>query len=389
MSDNISKLVYKKIIKVIKKKSLSLHEPSISKIDVSNVVKCVKARQLSTAGKMVQKFEKKISKLTKSKFVIAVNSGTSALHISLLVSGITRGDEVLIPAFTFVATANSVSFCGATPHFVDIREQDLGIDVKKLEQYLTKNTFLKNSKLYNSKTKKQIKAIIPVYIFGHPYDILGLKKLAKKFNLIVIEDATEALGTLFKNKHAGTFGLFGALSFNGNKIITTGAGGAILTNNKILASKARHISSTAKINKVFSWEFNHDKVGYNYKMPSLNAALGISQISQINTFIKKNRKLYNLYNKEFNDNDNFSLMKEPSNSKSNYWLQTLILKNEDIQTRNKILNYNNKKKIQLRPAWNLLNHLEPYKNCPKMNLSNSKKMFKKVINLPSSSFLIE
>ena len=389
MKDNISNIIFRKIKNVTHLKKLSLHEPSFSNDEITQVKKCIKSGIVSTAGKEVSLFEKKLAKYTNSKFVIAVINGTSALHISLLLCDVKEGDEVLLPALTFVATANAIKYCNAIPHFVDVRSYDLGIDVKKLEKYLKKNTFQKNKKCFNKKTKKYIKAIVPVYVFGHPYDIDGLNKLAKKFNLKIVEDATEALGTKYKNKHAGTFGTFGVLSFNGNKIITTGGGGAILTNNKKLALKALHLSTTAKAKKTNNWEYIHDEIGFNYRLPSLNAALGLAQMKKIKNLIKKKRKLFELYRSQFKNVTKVEIMKEPKHSKSNYWLQTLIIKNSSKEILEKILKFNHNKNYKLRPVWRLLNLLKPYRKCPKMDLNNSFKLSKKIINLPSSGFLIK
>ncbi len=389
MNNYIAKTVFEKIKKVTKIKKLFLHEPTLSRLELKAVNDCIKTGVVSSSGKQVELFEKKLSKFTKSKYAIAIINGTSALHISLLLCGVKEKDEVLVPSLTFVATANAIRYCNAIPHFIDSREYDLGVDAEKLFKYLKKNTIKKNGKCFNKKTNRFITAIIPVYVFGHPYDIPGIKKIARHFNLKIIEDATEALGTKFKGKHAGTFGDLGVLSFNGNKIITTGGGGAILTNNKRFAEKAKHLSSTAKLKTKNHWDYVHDDIGYNYKLPSLNAALGLAQMKKLNKLIFKKRKLFKKYQKEFEKDLNFKIMKEPSNSKSNYWLQTLFLKKPDKNLLNKILKFNNDKRYRIRPVWKLLNTLKPYKSFPKMDLSCSKKISYKTINLPSSSFLIK
>ena len=272
---HISKLISKNIqlgiYRAVKKKHLELHEPSFDIEDINSVEKCIKSSFVSSFGENISKFEKKISEITKSKYVVCTNSGTSALHLSLIVSGVKSNEEVLIPSLTFVATANSISYISAIPHFVDVEKFNLGIDPIKLDDYLKKNTQRKNNKLININTGKVISALMPVHLFGHPSKIIDLKNIAKKYNLIFIEDAAEALGSYYNKQHLGTFSKVGALSFNGNKIITTGGGGALLTNNKSIAEKARHLATTAK--KKHSFKFLHTEIGYNYRMPNLNASV--------------------------------------------------------------------------------------------------------------------
>ena len=284
--------ISKELIKIFKKnfkfKSLHLHEPDLDSSEINYLKNCIISNEVSSQGKFVKKFEDKISKLTKAKYIITANSGTSALHIACILMNIKENDEVLVPSFTFVGTANAVKYCGAIPHFVDIEEKNLGINVKKLNNYLNKIVIKKKNFCINKLTGRKIKAVIPVHIFGHAAKIIAIKELAKKFNLSVIEDAAEAIGSYYHNKHLGTFGDIGVLSFNGNKTITCGSGGAILTNNKTLAKKARHLISTAKISHPYNYV--HDQVGFNYRMSNLNAALGYSQINRIKKYsiIKEN-----------------------------------------------------------------------------------------------------
>lgn len=384
---SLSKQVINKLNLILKKKNKNLHEPELNRKDFVHISKCFKSGMISTAGNYVSKFENEIKKITKSKYVISVSNGTVGLFISLKASGVQDNDEVLVPAITFVASANAVAHCNAVPHFIDIEKDTLGIDVHKLEKYLFKNTYIKNNLCYNNKTKKRIRAIIAVHVFGHPCQIEKIVKVAKKFKLIVIEDAAEAMGSYFKKKHVGNFGLSGVLSFNGNKIVTCGGGGAIITNNFKLYKKIKHICTTAKI--FHKWKYIHDDVGYNFRLPALNAALGYSQLLRLKYFINKKIKLYKIYNKEFTSLKGINIMDTPKNCKSNFWLQTMILSDKTKKLKNKIIHECHSSGIKVRPLWDLISTLNMYKNCPKMNLDNSKKAYENLINLPSSSSIIK
>ena len=372
---------FKKIKKKNRLKSLNLHEPIIGIDEINEVSKCLKLNYVSSSGPQTLLFEQKLKNFTKSKYVICVNSGTSAIHIALIASGVKKNEEVLVPSLTFVGTINPILYLNAIPHFVDTEKKSLGIDFDKLEKYLNHITIKKGNYYYNKNTNRKITAIIPVHVFGHPVNIEKLKKIVKKFRLKVVEDAAESLGSLYKNRHVGTFGDFGVLSFNGNKIITTGSGGAILTNNYHLFKKALHISSTSKLKK--SWEFIHDKTGYNYRLASLNASLGLAQLKKIKKILSYKRKLNKEYKKIFKYNYNFKILSEPENCKSNYWLQTLIFNKK--QNLNKILKYANNNKIQFRPVWRLMHRLIFLKKYPKMNLNNSISFESRIISLPSGN----
>jgi perosamine synthetase len=375
--------VIKKIKKILGKGVHFLHEPSLRGNEWKYVKKTLDDNFVSTAGPFVEKFENKLQKYTKSKYVISTSSGTSALHLSLVVNGVKKDDEVLVPTITFAATANAVMYLGAKPHFVDSEFETLGIDHKKLDLYLKKITKKKGKYFFNKKTNKRLKAIIPVHVFGNICKIDKLIEIAKKYNLSVIEDATEAVGSFYKKKHAGTFGSTGCLSFNGNKILTTGAGGALLTNNKNLAKKIKHLSTTAKIKH--KWEFIHDEVGYNYRMPSINAALGLAQLENLKKILISKKKLYLKYCRMFENENDYYLVKNPYKSSSNNWLNTLFLKKPSIKFRNKILKVAHKNKIFLRPVWKPLHTLKHFCKMPKMNLEKSNIIYKSCINLPSSA----
>jgi len=384
---NISaNLIVKSIQKVIGKGPHQLHEPLFFGKEINYLKNTINKNSVSSAGEYVNKFEKKIKDYTKAKFAIAVVNGTQAIYISLKACGVKKDEEVLVPALTFVGTVNAISYLGAKPHFVDSQIKNFGIDCSKLENYLNKITIFKDGKYINKLTGKVIKAIIPVHVFGHPCNIQSIIKLAKKFNLMVVEDAAEALGSFYKKKHLGTFGDAGCISFNGNKIITTGGGGMVVTNNKMLAKKIKHLTTTAKIKH--KWEYIHDEIGYNFRMPNLNAALGLAQFEKIHIFLRAKRALFKKYFNVFNKMEGVSLYKESNNANSNYWLQTLILNKNDVNLKNKILKESHKKLIYTRPVWRLISELKPYKKNQKMNLSGAKEIYNKTINLPSSQSLV-
>ncbi len=374
--------ILKAIQKVSNKQKLQLHEPFFFGKEKKYLKHCIDTTFVSSKGKYVKKFEAALSKYINAKNIILLNSGTSALHIALLLMGVKSGDEVILPSMTFVATANAVKYCNANPHFVDSEEESLGIDPFALNNWLNKIVIKKGNFSYNKTTNKRISAIVPMHTFGHPCKMDELKKISKKFNMRIIEDSAEALGSFYKGKHAGTIGDIGTLSFNGNKTITTGAGGAIITNNDRVAFQVRHIISTAKQNHPY--EYIHDKIGYNYRMPNLNASIGLAQFENINKIINSKRKLYQKYNKLFSNIDEIDLFKEPRYCKSNYWLQTIILRKQNMKLRDDILQLTNKKNIMTRPVWKLLHKLKPFKNCPKSPLPKALSLEKRIINIPSS-----
>ena len=375
--------IIKSIRNVVGKEKHHLHEPLFFGNEIKYLKKTITTNLVSSVGPFVKKFEDQIKKFTKSKYAISVVNGTEALHLSLVACGVKNNDEVLVPTITFAGTANAIVYSGAIPHFVDSEFETLGIDPLKLEKYLEKITIKKGKFYFNKKTKRKIKAILPVHVFGNICKIDKILKIANKYNLVVIEDAAEALGSFFKNKHAGTFGLVGCFSFNGNKILTTGGGGAITTNNKLLAKKIKHLSTTAKINH--RWEYIHDAVGYNFRMPNLNAALGSAQIENLNRFLISKRKLFLRYCKEFSRVNDVRIIKNPEFSKSKNLLNTIFIKNSSIKKRNKVLSLAQKNKIFLRPVWKPLHTLRHFNKMPRMNLDAAIKIYKSCINLPSSA----
>jgi len=378
----------KKIIDVLhltlKKKTAVLHEPFFTNLENKNLINCIKSGYVSSVGEYVNEFDKRIKKYTNSKNAISVINGTAALHLALNLLNVSKDDEVILPTITFVATANAISYLGAIPHFVDSELDTFGMDVTKLEKYLFKNFKVINGVCFNNSTKRKVKAIIAVHVFGNPMNIKELVKIAEKYKLKVIEDAAEALGSYYKNTHLGNFGDIGILSFNGNKIITTGGGGALLIKSNKIAKKAKHLSNVAKKNH--RWEYFHDQVGFNYKMPNINAALGCAQISNINKLIKAKKKLHFQYKKNFSKIKEVKFMTvNPLSKKNNYWLNTIFIYNSSFAKRNKLLKELHGTGYYCRPVWVPLHKLPIYKKCPKDKLNNAEVIEKSIVNIPSSS----
>lgn len=363
---------------------IPLHEPMFNENEKRYVNDCIEAGWVSSVGKYVDQFEKMLADFIGVKRVIAVVNGTAALHIALKIIGVQPNDEVLVPSLTFVATGNAVIYCGAVPHFVDVSETTLGIDPFKLDSYLKEIAVVKNNVCINKKTGRIIRAIVPMHTFGHPVSLDPLLDVCGRWNLTMVEDAAESLGSYYKGVHTGNFGKVAAMSFNGNKIITTGGGGAILTNDDTLADYAKHLTTTAKI--PHSWKYIHDEVGYNYRMPNINAALGCAQLEKLEDFINKKRQLVHKYEQLIEGYNGISLFKEPHDSKSNYWLQTLIF-DEKIYDINQVLETFNNQKVMSRPVWTPLHLLKPFQSSPKADLSVTEKLQYQIVNIPSSPYL--
>ena len=361
---------------------VKLHEPTFEGNESRYLQDCIESTYVSSVGKYVDQFEIELAKFTGAKHAISLVNGTAALHLALKLVGTMPGDEVLVQGFTFVATANAVTYCGATAHFVDIEGENLGIDPNKLAEYLKEISTTSNGLTVNTKTGKTIKALIVMHTFGHPSKIDELIEVAKRFNLVLLEDAAESIGSYYKGRHTGTFGAMGTLSFNGNKTITTGGGGAILTNDSELAKRAKHLSTTAKIPD--RWAFKHDEIGYNYRMPNINAAIGCAQLESLPSKLELKRSLFNKYKNEFKGVERVSLMEEPVDCQSNYWLQTLILESPNLELRDEILEQLNSHGYMSRPGWNLINTLDSYASSPSMELQVSKNLFESIINIPSN-----
>jgi perosamine synthetase len=360
----------------------ALHEPVFRGNEWSYLKECLDTTYVASEGRFVDRFESDLAAYTRARYAIAVSTGTAALHVALKLVGVKENDEVLIPDLTFVATANAVTYCGAVPHFVDCKESTLGLDPVKLGEYLNKYTEQRGGVCFNSQTERVIRAIVPMHTFGHPADLDPLLRLAADHNLVLVEDAAEALGSFYHGQHAGTFGTIGILSFNGNKIITSGGGGAILTNNKELATQARHLTQTAKM--PHPWDYIHDQVGYNYRLPNLNAALGCAQLEQLSGFLQEKRELYLCYKKAFSIIPEVKLFSEPIGCRSNYWLQTILLNEEVANDRDAILKYANESGYRTRPAWRSLSELSPYHGSPRMRDLYTRSLVSRIVNIPSS-----
>ena len=363
---------------------IPLHEPRFAGNEKKYLNDCIDSTFVSSVGKYVDLFEQMTAEFTGAKYAIAAVNGTNALHIALMLSGVEQGHEVITQALTFIATANAISYCGAKPIFIDVDKETLGLSPEKLEEFLNEKTFFDKSlkKQINKTTNRPISACLPMHTFGHPAKIDKIVEICKKYNIPVIEDAAESLGSYYKNKHTGTFGKFGILSFNGNKTITTGGGGMILTNDETQAKLAKHLTTQAKI--PHRWEYAHDYVGYNYRLTNLQAALGVAQMENLPKFIKSKRKLAKEY-KEFFSSLNINFIDEPQNSKSNFWLNAIILDNEE--QRNNFLEFTNDNGVMTRPIWKLMNKLPMFKNCQTENLKNSEYFEQRVVNIPSSVIL--
>ncbi|MEI7431351.1 MAG: LegC family aminotransferase [Betaproteobacteria bacterium] len=366
---------------------LPLHEPELSGNEWAYVKECIDTGWVSSVGKFVDEFERKLAEFTGARYVVAVVNGTAALHVALQIAGVKPGDEVLIPALSFVATANAVSHCGAVPHFVDSNESTLGLDAEALATHLEFIAERTADGLRNKNTGRRIAAIVPMHTFGHPVDMIGLMDVAERFSLPVVEDAAESLGSTYYNRHTGTFGCMGVLSFNGNKIITTGGGGAILTNDSNIARQAKHLTTTAK--QPHRWEFVHDAVAYNYRLPNLNAALGCAQLERLPDFLSRKRHLAEKYRKTFANMPGLHIVDEPPGCQSNFWLNALRLGEPSMAYRDGLLAVANDAGYQCRPAWALLNKLPMYQGCPRAELFVAEALEASLINLPSSPKLAE
>ena len=365
---------------------IPLHRPLFNGNEENYVSNCISSTFVSSVGTYVDEFEKGLQQYTNAKYAIATVNGTSALHICLLLAGVKPQDEVIIPSVSFIATANAVSYVGAIPHFVDSNIDSMGIDPHSLDLWMQKISILTPNGYINKATGRRLKAIVPVHIFGHPCQLNELKTIANKYKLALVEDAAEGLGSFYMNEHVGNSGLISALSFNGNKIITTGGGGCILTNNKEIADAAKHLTTTAKLRD--SRNFVHDQIGYNYRMPNLNAAIGCAQLEQLDDFIDSKRLLYCKYKRAFSwmiENNYLQLMSEPFGCKSNYWLQTLILSNDNEQLRDDIILAAEASGFMARPLWRPLHQQPPYAHCPRSPLPIAESLAQRIINIPSSA----
>lgn len=362
-----------------------LHEPTLDGREWADVKACLDSGWVSSAGAYVTRLEEALAGFTGARHAVAVVNGTAGLHAALVISGVAPGDEVLIPALTFVATANAVAYCGAIPHFVDVEERSLGLDPAQLERHLAEIGDPRPDGYYNRQTGRRLAALVPMHTFGHSADLAPLVELAAANGIPLVEDAAEALGSRYHDRHTGRFGGMGVLSFNGNKIITTGGGGAILTDNDALALQVRHLTTTAK--QAHPWEYVHDRIGYNYRMPNLNAALGCAQMEQLPRLLQAKRDLAGDYRAAFAGMDGMRMFEEPAWARSNYWLNALVLDPTHRQLRDPILKALADVQIQARPAWKPMHQLPMYGQCPRSDLLVTEDLASRIINLPSSAHL--
>lgn len=364
---------------------IALHEPVFQGNEWNYVKECLDTGWVSSAGRFVERFEHDLMEITGAKSAVATVNGTAALHICLLLAGVTRDDEVIVPTLTFIATANAVTYCGAIPHFADSEERTLGLDPVKLDQYLKNIADIKDGQCYNRRTGRRMKAVVPMHVFGHPVDLDPLCEVCNRYHLVLIEDAAEAIGSSYKGRHVGNDGLLSVLSFNGNKTVTTGGGGAILTNDVQLGAMAKHMTTTAK--RKHQWAFYHDMVGYNYRLPNLNAALGCAQLEQLPDFVRRKRALAERYVQALSGIEGIQIFTEPSFAYSNYWLNVLLLKEKNAEKRDDLLQKMHDSAIFSRPAWVLMHKLPIFELFPRMDLSVAESLERRIINLPSSVFL--
>jgi len=368
-----------------------LHSPTFNGNEKKYLEECIDTTFVSSVGKFVDRFEEMVAEFTGSKKAIACVNGTNALHLALLLLGVEREDEVITQPLTFIATCNAISYIGAKPVFVDVDMDTLGMSPNSLKDFLIGNTIMKLNKdtnqheCINKLSGKRIKACVPMHTFGHPCRIDEIVEICKEFNIELIEDAAESIGSFYKGQHTGTFAKIGVLSFNGNKTITTGGGGILLFQDEELSKYAKHLTTQAKVPHL--WDFVHDQIGYNYRMPNLNAAIGCAQMEQLPQFLILKRKLAQNYEDFFsnfahNSDIKISFIKEPKESESNYWLNCILFENRII--RDEFLKITNDNGLMTRPSWHLMNELNMFKNCFKSNLINSIDISNRLVNIPSS-----
>lgn len=361
---------------------IPLHEPLFIGNEKKYLEECIDSTYVSSVGKFVDLFEEKIAQYTGALNAVVCVNGTSALHLALKMIGVDRNDEVLTQSVTFIATANAISYCSAVPVFIDVDRDTMGLSPNALSAFLSENAFVKDDSCFNRITGRRIKACVPMHTFGHPCRIDEIVDICNKYDIEVVEDAAESIGSYYKGKQTGTFGKVGVISFNGNKTITTGGGGMLLFNNEVMAKRAKHLSTQAKI--AHPWEFNHDEIGYNYRMPNINAALGVAQLEKLDLYISRKRVLAEIYN-DFFSKGNVKFVNEPENCRSNYWLNAVLF-DSSIQ-RDLFLKESNQQGVITRPLWRLMHKLSMFENCPHGPLENSEWIEERLVSIPSSVIL--
>lgn len=365
------------------KKLIPLHEPRFFGKEKEYLTNTINSSYVSSVGEYTNQFEKSLINFTKSKYAVATINGTSALHIALISVGVRKGDEVLTQSLTFVATCNAIRYCDAEPIFIDVNKKTLGLSAEIMESFLSENCEVRNDGFcWNKNTNKIVRACMPMHTFGFPVELDKIIRLCKKYNISLVEDASEALGSFYRKKHLGTFGKIAAISFNGNKIITTGGGGMLLTNDKKIAFKAKHLTTTAK--KKHKWNYDHDEIGYNYRLPNINAALGVAQMELLPKILIAKREIAKIYQDWGNKND-VEFIQEARLTNANYWLNTILTKS--ISERNRLLEYSNKNGIITRPIWTPMHKLVFNSQCQKTDLTNTNWLNDRLINVPSSAII--
>lgn len=384
---SLAQAITERIRDVVGPDRVALHEPSFKGNEWTYLKECLDTGWVSSVGSYVDRFERDLADYTGAAHAVVVSNGTSGLQVALQLAGVEPGDEVVVPALSFIATANAVRHCGAWPHFADVDTATLGLGVPALQDHLASILERRGGISVNRHTGRRLAAIVPMHTFGHPVDMPALMALAEEHAIAVVEDAAESLGSFIEGTHTGTFGACGMLSFNGNKIVTTGGGGAIITNDAQLARRAKHLTTTAKL--PHKWAFFHDEVAYNFRMPNLNAALGCAQLEQLAGFLKAKRELAQRYAGAFADLAQARLFLERPGTEVNYWLQTLILESGFADQRDAVLAATNEAGLMTRPVWELLNQLPMYRECASMPLPVATDLAGRIVNLPSSPQLVQ
>ena len=359
---------------------IPLHEPHFGGNEKKYLEDCIDSTFVSSVGKYVDRFEGMIREFTGAKRAVATVNGTAALHIALLLAGVRRNDLVITQPLTFIATCNAISYCGAEPVFIDIDKQTLGLSADALEAWLAANSVLEGESCYHIGSRQRLAACVPMHTFGHPCQIDRIVEICERYYIPVVEDSAESIGSYYKGRHTGTFGKLGIFSFNGNKTITTGGGGMIVTNDDELGKLAKHITTTAKV--PHPWEFVHDMTGYNYRLPNVNAALGCAQMEQLPEILANKRETARLYQEFFADLDGVTYIPEPQDCVSNYWLNVILF--NDREARNDFLQQSNTSKVMTRPAWTLMNKLAMFSKAISGNLETSEEIEACLVNIPSS-----
>jgi perosamine synthetase len=363
-----------------------LHRPYLPPTAWDYIKECLDTGWVSSAGSYVTRFEDELAKFTGARRAVAVVNGTAALHVCLHLAGVRPGDEVICPSLSFVATANAISHSGAVPHFVDAHPGNLGLCPAALEARLQEIGQPTSAGLVNRQTGRRIGAVVLMHCFGHPGSIEEFAASCERYSLPLVEDAAESLGSYYRNKHTGRYGLISAVSFNGNKILTTGGGGAILTDDSQLADRAKHLTTTAKV--PHPWEFYHDSVAWNYRLPNLNAAMGVAQLEILPQLLAAKRKLAERYRETFHGISGLRFLTEPADSSSNYWLNGICLEADDLELRNRILTALNQANYQSRPLWQPMHFLPMYAGCPRGEMQTTESLYRRIINIPSSPDLM-